>query len=73
MNILTVTHLFTFLREGTMNAEFNSIILCTVLYLRFQHCAKDVSKVTAQHTILESCVTIMNSSNINTASTMNFS
>ena len=46
-------HLFTFLCEGTMHAEFNSIILFTVLYSRFRHCAKDVSKVTAQRTILE--------------------
>ena len=53
MNILTVSHLFTFVREGTMHAEFKSVILFTVLYSRFQHCAKDVSKVTVQHTILE--------------------
>ena len=45
--------LFTFVREGTMHPEFNSVILFTVLYSRFKHCAKDVSKVTAQHTILE--------------------
>ena len=31
--------------------QFNSIVLFSVLYLRFQHCAKDVSKVTAQSTI----------------------
>ena len=53
MNILTVSHLFTFVPEGTMHAEFNSVILFTVLYSRFQHCAKDVFKVTAQRTILE--------------------
>ena len=53
MNILTASHLFTFVREGTMHAEFNSVILFTVLYSRFQHCAKNVSKVTAQYTILE--------------------
>ena len=53
MNILTVSHLFTFVHEGTMHAEFNSVILFTVLYLRFQHCAQDLPKVTAQHNILE--------------------
>ena len=57
MNILTtyftVSHLFTFVREGTMHAEFNNIILFTVLYSWFQHCIKDMSKVTAQHIILE--------------------
>ena len=36
-----------------MHAEFNSIVLFTVLYSQFQHCAKDVSKVTVQCTILE--------------------
>ena len=40
-------------REGMMHAEFNSVVLFTVLYSRFKHCTKDVSKVTAQHTILE--------------------
>ena len=45
--------LFTFVREGTMHAEFNSVVLFTVLYSRFQHCAKDVSTFTAQPTILE--------------------
>ena len=53
MNILTASHLFTFVREGMMHAEFNSITLFTILYSRFQHWAKDVSKVTAQRTILE--------------------
>ena len=53
MNILTVRRLFTFLCEGTMYAEFNSIALFTVLSLRFKHCSKDVFKVTAQGTILE--------------------
>ena len=33
--------------------EFNSVVLFTVLYSQFKHCAKDVSKVTAQRTILE--------------------
>ena len=36
-----------------MHAEFNSVVLFNVLYLRFQHCAKDVSKVTVQRTTLE--------------------
>ena len=49
----TSSYLFTFVREGTMYTEFNSVVLFTVLYLRFQHCAKGVSKVTAQRTILE--------------------
>ena len=57
MNILTtyftVSHLFTFVREGMMYVEFNSVTLFTVLYSRFLNCAKDVSKVTAQPTILE--------------------
>ena len=57
MNILTTyftaSCLFTFLREGMMHAEFNSVVLSTILYSRFKHCAKDVSKVTAQRTVLE--------------------
>ena len=53
MNILTARRLFTFVREGTMYAEFNSVALFTVLYSRFKHCAKDVSTFTAQRTILE--------------------
>ena len=57
MNILTIyfiaSHLFTFVREGMMYVEFNSVTLFTVLYSRFLHCAKDVSKVTAHPTILE--------------------
>ena len=57
MNILTIyfiaSRLFTFVREGMMYVEFNSVTLFTVLYLRFLNCAKDVSKVTAQPTILE--------------------
>ena len=56
MNILTnftASCLFTFVREGTMCVEFNSVILFTILYSRFKHCAKDVCKVTAQRTILE--------------------
>ena len=36
-----------------MYVEFNSVTLFTVLYSRFLNCAKDVSKVTAQPTILE--------------------
>ena len=36
-----------------MHAEFNSVVLSTVLYSRFKHCAKDVSTVSAQRTILE--------------------
>ena len=36
-----------------MHAEFNSVVLFTVLYSPFQHCATDMSKVTAQRTILE--------------------
>ena len=47
----TSSCLFTCVREGTMYAEFKSVVLFTVLYSRFQHCAKDVSKVT----ILEYC------------------
>ena len=58
MNILTTystgSCLFTFVCEGTMHAEFNSVVLFTILYSRFQHCAKDVSMFTAQPTILES-------------------
>ena len=57
MNILTTyftaSRLFTFVREGMMYVEFNSVTLFTVLYLRFLNCAKDVSRVTAQPTILE--------------------
>ena len=57
MNILTIyftaSRLFTFVRERMMDVEFNSITLFTVLYSRFLNCAKDVSKVTAQPTILE--------------------
>ena len=57
MNILTTyftaRRLFTFVREGMMYVEFNSVTLFTVLYSRFLNCAKDVSKVTAQPTILE--------------------
>ena len=57
MNILTTyftaNRLFTFVREGMMYIEFNSVTLFTVLYSRFLNCAKDVSKVTAQPTILE--------------------
>ena len=49
----TMSCSFTFIREGTMHAKFNSVVLFTVLYSRFQHYAKDVSKVTMQHTILE--------------------
>ena len=36
-----------------MHTEFNSVVLFTILYSRFQHCTKDMSKVTAQRTILE--------------------
>ena len=57
MNILTTyftaSRLFTFVREGMMYAEFKSVTLFTVLYSRYLNCAKDVSKVTAQPTILE--------------------
>ena len=53
LNILTASHMFTFVGEGTMHTEFNSVILFKVLYSRFQHYAKDVSKVTAQHTIFQ--------------------
>ena len=55
MNILStcLRRLFTFVCKGTTYAEFNSVALFTVLYSRFKHCAKDVSKVTAQRTILE--------------------
>ena len=42
--------LFTFVREGMVHAEFNSVVLFTVPYSRFQHCTKALSKVTAQHT-----------------------
>ena len=49
----TVSCLFTFVREGMMYVELNSVTLFTVLYSRFLNCAKDVSKVTAQPTILE--------------------
>ena len=57
MNILTTyftaNHLFTFIREGMIYVEFNSVTLFTVLYSQFLNCAKDVSKVIAQPTILE--------------------
>ena len=57
MDILTAystgSCLFTFVCEGTMHVEFNSVVLFTVLYSQFQHCAKDVSTFTAQPTILE--------------------
>ena len=55
----TLTCLFTCVREGTMHAEFDSVVLFTVLYSQFQHCAKDMSKVTAQRTILESTIEIL--------------
>ena len=42
--------IYIFMSRGD---EFNSVILFTVLYSRFQHCAEDMSKVTAQHTTLE--------------------
>ena len=47
--------LFICVREGTVHAEFHSVVLFTVLYSRYQHFAKDVSRVTAQRNILE-CV-----------------
>ena len=57
MNILTTyctaSRLFTFVCEGMMYIEFNSVTLFTVLYSRFLNCTKDVSKVTVQPTILE--------------------
>ena len=57
MNMLTIyfieSRLFTFVREWMMYVEFNGVTLFTVLYWRFLNCAKDVSKVTAQPTILE--------------------
>ena len=57
MNILTTyftaSRLFTFVREGIMYVEFNSVTLFTVLYSRFLNYAKDVSMATAQPTILE--------------------
>ena len=62
MNILTARRLFTFVREGTMYAEFNSVALFTVLYSRFKHCAKDVSTFTAQCTILEYRIKIIKNS-----------
>ena len=46
--------MFTFVHEGTMYVEFNSVTLFAVLYTRFLNWTKDVSKVTAQPTILES-------------------
>ena len=49
----TASCLFTFVREGTMYVGFNSVTLFAVPYTRFLNCAKDVSKVTAQPTILE--------------------
>ena len=49
----TASHLFKFVREGMMYVEFNSVTLFTVPYSRFLNCAKDVSKVTAQPTILK--------------------
>ena len=57
----TVSGLFTFVRVGMMYVEFNSVTLFTVLYSRFLNCAKDVSKVTAQPTILESQIYLKNS------------
>ena len=56
----SIASLFTFVCEGTMYAEFNSVVLFTVLYSRFQHWAKDVSTFTAQPTILynDFCVMI---------------
>ena len=54
MFYFTVSCLFTFVREGMMYVEFNSVTLFTVLYSRFLNCAKDVFKVTAQPTILKS-------------------
>ena len=57
MNILTANHLFTFVCEGMIYVEFNSVSLFTVLYSQFLNCAKDVSKVTVQPTILEYVIT----------------
>ena len=53
MFYFTTSCLLTFECEGTMHAEFNIVVSFTVLYLQFQHCAKDMSKVTAQPFILE--------------------
>ena len=49
----TASRLFTFIHEGMMYIEFNSITLFTILYSRFLNCAKDVSTFTVQATILE--------------------
>ena len=49
----TASCLFTFVYEGTIYAEFNSVVLYTILYSRFEHCTKDVPKVTLQRAILE--------------------
>ena len=57
MFYFTVSCLFTFVREGIMYVEFNSVTLFTILYSRFLNCAKDVSKVTAHPTILEYIIT----------------
>ena len=61
MNILTIYftagRLFTFVREGMMYLEFNSVTLFTVLYSCFLNCTKSVSKVTAQPNILEYLLT----------------
>ena len=55
MFYFTVGCLFTFVRKRMMYIEFNSVTLFTILYLRFLNCTKDMSKVTAQPTILELC------------------
>ena len=55
--------LFTFVRQGTVHAEFNSVVLFTVLYSRLQHCAKDVFTFTAQPTILEYVLMSVNTAN----------
>ena len=56
MNILTTyftaSHLFTFIHEGMMYLEFNSVTLFTILYSRFLNCAKDVSKGPQKQSII---------------------
>ena len=48
--------LFTFVYQWTIHTEFNSVVLFTILYSRFQHYPKDM--FTAQPTILDCNLTL---------------
>ena len=70
MNILTAIVVCLHLYVKGRCTRFQQRALFTVLYSRFKHCAKDVSKVTAQPTILE--LTIVNQHNHKMKQTNNY-